>query len=243
MITGASKGLGSALVRTLAAENTKMICLSRTRNVKTERAAVEKGADVTWVEVDLSDLEFIERRKEEFFPIPYKIGKIDEVILINNAASIEPIGPAGMIDTKRIVSTGALNFSAPAVLTSLFIESYRGLPGTKKVINITSGAADLSVPGLSVYCATKAALNMFTKTAAKEQEKSPSPFIIGAISPGMLDTEMQERIRKIPESRLPSKEYYQNAFDSGQLLSSDSAAEKIVEFIRSDFENGTITHV
>lgn len=60
-----------------------------------------------------------------------------------------------------------------------------------RIIDVTSGAASLPIPGLSAYCASKAALNIFNKCLAKEE---PEVTVV-AFEPGTVDTAMQTFIR------------------------------------------------
>lgn len=243
IITGASKGLGSELAKQLAGEGTHIIGISRSKNIKVERTVVQNGAEVSWREVDLSRTDVLIKEGPDLFPLPFKLGKIEEIGLINNAATVEPIGFAGDFDVKKAAAAVSLNFTAAAVLISFFISTYRGVPLPKKVLNITSGAADYAIPGAGVYSSTKAALDMFTRTVAKEQRREEYPVAVAGISPGMIDTGMQERLRKAAPDRLPGRDYYIQAFDEGKVVSPETVAKKIIDFFLSDFETGTITHV
>ena len=243
IITGASKGLGAELARQLAGRETLIIGISRRKNSKIEQAAAENGAKLTWYEIDLSKTDQMMKNAHEFFPLPFQIGHPDEIVLFNNAATVEPIGFAGDFDTRKAAAAVSLNFSALTVLSSVFISTYRGLPARKAIINISSGAADYVIPGASVYSATKAAVNMFTRTVAEEQKDREHPVITAAISPGMIDTGMQERLRKSSEDRLPMRDFYISSFHNGTVVSPETAARKIIEFAHSDFGSGTITHI
>lgn len=242
IITGASRGLGAALVRELAAEETHIICISRTRNIEVVSYAESKGAAVSWHELDLSNTENLLKRAPEIFPPPFKIGKVEEITLFNNAATVEPVGPAGIFDVKRGAASIALGFTAVTVLTSYFISTYRGLPAVKRIINITSGAADRAIEGVGIYSAVKSAVNAFTRTVAGEQASENDHVVVGAVSPGMVETDMQERLRRTGEDRLPTKEFYVQAHERGDVVPPAEGAKKVLEFVFSNFENGTITH-
>lgn len=60
-----------------------------------------------------------------------------------------------------------------------------------RIIDVTSGAASLPISGLSAYCASKAALNIFNKCLAKEE---PEVTVV-AFEPGTVDTAMHAFIR------------------------------------------------
>ena len=71
---------------------------------------------------------------------------------------------------------------------------------------------------------------MFSRTAAAEQSSDEYPAVIAAVSPGMIDTGMQERLRKASEDRLPSKDFYINAYKEGTVVPAEEAAERIIKF-------------
>ncbi len=242
IITGCSRGLGAELAKLLAGEETYIVGISRSSNLKVERSLSQAGAEVHWYEKDLADVNIIVKEGPDFFPLPFKVGKLEEIGLINNAATIEPIGFIGDTDGKKIISAVSLNLTAVTLLTSLFISTYRGVPVPKKVLNITSGAADHIIPGAGMYCATKAAINVLTKTVAEEQKKEEYPVTIGAISPGMIDTDMHARLRKASPDRIPTRDVYVETFERGEVKNPAAAAEKIIEFYRSDFTSGMVTN-
>ena len=141
IITGASKGLGAELARQFADRETLVIGISRSKNVKVERAVSEAGAEVLWHEIDLSDTAGLIKNAPDLFPLPFKIRHPEEITLINNAATVEPVGFSGVFDTRKAAAAVSLNVSAVVIMCSFFISTYRGLPARKKIINITSGAA------------------------------------------------------------------------------------------------------
>lgn len=243
IITGASRGLGAALVRELAAEETRLICVSRSRNTEVAASAEFKGADVYWHELDLSNTENLIKQAPEIFPPPFKIGKVEEITLFNNAATVEPIGPAGIFDVKRGAAAIAVGLTAVTVLTSNFISAYRGLPAVKRIINITSGAADRTIEGVSIYSAVKSAVNAFTRTVGREQASEGDRVTVGAVSPGMMETNMQERLRRTGEERLPTKDFYVRSRERGEVVPPAEGAKKVLEFVFGNFENGTVTHM
>jgi benzil reductase ((S)-benzoin forming) len=243
IITGASRGLGEALVRLMIERKTHLICLSRQRNPEIEKLAEKQGVDIKWVECDLSKPEEVLGCLEELFPPPFKLGKIDRVILINNAATIEPVGLAGTADERKLLASATLNFTSLAALCNRFIGTYRPVDWDKIILNITSGAADYVIPGLSLYCASKAGMDMLTRAIAREQEKAEHPVRTAAVSPGMVDTSMQERIRSANPEHLPVKDRFVEAMEKGKVVPAEEAAEGLIDFLESGFESGTVTHL
>jgi benzil reductase ((S)-benzoin forming) len=63
------------------------------------------------------------------------------------------------------------------------------------IINISSGSGKYPAGGMSVYCSTKAAINMFTKCVDLELKEKTDKVKIYAVDPGMVNTEMQASAR------------------------------------------------
>src|SRR5699024_12219854 len=74
--------------------------------------------------------------------------------------------------------------------------------------NISSGAADRPMYGWSAYCSSKASIDMYTKTLALEQKALGTNHKVFAFSPGIMDTEMQEKIHSSIRKQLANLETY-----------------------------------
>ena len=106
--------------------------------------------------------------------------------------------PADKAGPLEIVRNIQINLTAPAVLLSGFIRHTQNWKMRKLVLNISSGAAVRPYFGWSAYCASKAGLEHFSRCAALEQKSRENPVTILSINPGVIDTSMQEKIRKTP---------------------------------------------
>ena len=89
-----------------------------------------------------------------------------------------------------------------------------------RVINVSSGAAEMPFAGWGAYSAAKAGLNMLTRVLAKEE---PSLTVL-AVKPGVVDTEMQATVRSAGKKSMPeeSHAYFVNLFEKGKLLPPDA---------------------
>jgi 3-oxoacyl-[acyl-carrier protein] reductase len=137
-----------------------------------------------------------------------RAGRID--ILINNAGQIEPIALIGDTKTEAWLRALAVNlggaYSAIHACLPTLIET-RGV-----VINLSSGAAHVPRQGWSAYCSSKAALAMLTHCL--DHEYAAQGVAAYGLQPGIVDTEMQQRIRasgmneisKIPQNTLAPPE-------------------------------------
>jgi benzil reductase ((S)-benzoin forming) len=168
------------------------------------------------------------------------------VTLIANAAQLEPIGLAGTLPTAEIHRAARLNLVTPIALTQQFVRLFGDMPVPTRVILISSGAARRVMPGLSVYSATKAGINAFAASAQAEVERpgGPADLRIFAVSPGLVDTDMQERLRETDESALPERDTYRTWQQEGALTTPAEAAAKILTlFDREDIQPGSFVHV
>ena len=104
------------------------------------------------------------------------------VTLINNAAVASPAGLLGALDAAALESALATNVTAPLVLTDLFCRAFPDAAIARRVINVSSGAAQSPIAGSSAYCASKAAIEMLTRTLAIEQPQIESIAIRPGIS-------------------------------------------------------------
>ena len=141
--------------------------------------------------IDLSDIAQVN-------DLSLPIIKSDNVLLINNAATIGSIVPFDKKETSDIINEYNLNLVSPTILCRKFITTY---PDKEKLlINIGSGAANSPIPSWSTYCATKAALDMLTQVIAEENHKNLKVF---SVHPGIVDTNMQKTIRCTEEHLFP----------------------------------------
>ena len=84
--------------------------------------------------------------------------QLSAVTLVNNAAVATPLGLAGQLDIAAADEAFATNVTAPLALTDLFLRSFDASL-ERRVLNISSGAAQTAIAGSAVYCMSKAALD------------------------------------------------------------------------------------
>jgi sepiapterin reductase len=119
---------------------------------------------------------------------------------------------------------------------------YASLATKATVINVSSLAAIQPFESWGVYCAGKAARDMFHKVLAEEQKKSPARESIRVLSyaPGPLDTNMQKEIRESALVDKPTQDYFIELKKNNQLVDPTVSADKLINLIASEnFESGT----
>ncbi|QCJ44005.1 (S)-benzoin forming benzil reductase [Bacillus sp. S3] len=243
IITGASKGLGEAVAKRLIREQIAVVSVSRTENKEIKSLALEQGIDYKHFSCNLS----LEKEVQEvFMEIAHCIFQKNpqEILLFNNAGMIEPIQKVGHLDQTPVIGNIQVNLIAPILITNLFFSKAQ-LTNTKvTVVNVTSGAAVRSIEGWSVYCSSKAGLNMFTQTAAIEQAEMNNNNTIIAFSPGVMDTNMQETIRSSNKEAFKDLDQFKEYKEKNMLLQADVVANALVDLVLGgNVESGRVYNI
>lgn len=237
IITGGSKGIGKGIVDAYITNGAKVFSISRTEN----SALAKKG--VTQIALDLTQTDKIEAELLKVFAL-FNKEQTAKITLINNAGSLGKIGPIEKIDVATITSTIQLNTAVPFILSSVFISYFRDWELKKTIVNITSGAALRPYFGWSVYCSSKAAINMLTQTIAVEQADAKHPVKALAIAPGVVDTDMQTEIRQSDRSDFKDIDRFIALKEEGGLKDVATVGKKILEMDNDNrLQSGAILRV
>lgn len=218
-ITGTSRGIGKAIAeKLLTGPNNKVFGFSRTNTISHERFSFQQ--------IDLSEIAPVSKWE---FP---DLKDADKICLVNNAGAIGTVKHAGGMEPNDVVSAYHVNLVSPSILINNFLKKYASLPVEQVIINISSGAGKNPIDGWSVYCATKAGLDMFTRTLAEELKIDGKKHIHAfAVAPGVVDTAMQDQIRTADSadfSRIQSFIGYKNEH---QLAHPDLVADKYLAIL------------
>ena len=178
LVTGASKGIGLAVVRALAREGARVVAGSRTTT--TELAAVRDAYDVTVVTVDLATADgpgsLIKSAVDRH-------GSID--VLVNNVGIASPRTGFLDIDDAEWQRVFDLTFFSAVRATRAALPHLLAAGGGA-IVNISSINARLPFPMVVDYSAAKAALTNLTK--ALSEEFAPRGVRVNAVAPGPVRT-------------------------------------------------------
>ncbi|CAN7544252.1 SDR family NAD(P)-dependent oxidoreductase [Paenibacillus sp. LjRoot153] len=224
IITGASSGLGAALSRLLLSEEILVFSLSRTENKEIQQLAHELKANYHFIAADLTQVERLDATLREIVE-SFDPSTVETVTLINNAATVNPIKPIQACSPDEIMTSIQLNLTAPILLTSCFIKETANWAAKRSIVNISSGSGQYPARSMSMYCSSKAALNMFTKCVAMEQNKKANPVHVFTIDPGMMNTGMQQLAR---ESDFELSTYFMKQKEEGNLAEPEAVAQNIL---------------
>lgn len=237
IITGGSKGIGRGIVDAYLANGTKVFTISRNVN-----AGLSKDR-VTQIQLDLTETDKIEAELLKVFNLLDK-EKVTKLTLINNAGTLGDIAPLEKLNAAIVEQTIKLNTTVPFILSSLFINYFQDWSIRKTIINITSGAALKPYFGWSVYCSSKAAINMLTQTIAVEQAEVKNAVKVLAIAPGVVDTDMQTEIRKSDKSNFKDIERFIALKEDGALNDAETVGKRIFEMDNDNtLQSGSILRV
>jgi benzil reductase ((S)-benzoin forming) len=231
LITGTSSGIGEALALRILQDGHTVLGVSRNRSSK-----INSG-NYHHLSLDLSDSSRLGLAMEKVNEILNR-ENFEFACLINNASAIEPIGPIERLSPLEIESHVSIGLIAPMILTSLFIRNFSHQEIRKKVAFISSGAAFSPLADESVYCGSKAGLNMFARVVGIEQENKENGFEVISIGPGMVDTSMQRVARSKTSQEFALADFFKQAYEEGRLQDPDLVAEKILTILRNSYEQG-----
>ncbi len=246
VLTGASKGLGEATARLLIDGGVgHLFCVSRSVNDDLVTLAQERGVDLRWTQCDLSDA-----------PAASDVARAvceacvtetaGTAILVNNAALLEPVARVGHLNPRDLISLHSVNTIAPALFADAFLaaRTSRGDAISARIINISSGLGTRAMAGVGMYCMSKAALDMLTQAIQTEQEDQAAPVWVCSVSPGTVESHMQETLRAADAAHLRDRETFRELKRSGTLNTPQFSASKILSLLtRTDIDSGSILRV
>lgn len=237
IVTGASRGIGEAIVRKLIVAGNTIFAVSRTLNEDLIDLASSLNVPLYYTETDLSQREEAEKFINGVFD-KLNLSSYDRIALVNNAGMLDPVGPLKSTDFEKAEKHLHLNLLAPMILSSVFIARTENISLPKVILNISSGAAFYPYSGWSVYCSSKAGLDMLSKVAGLEQTDEANPVTIFALAPGIIETGMQESIRETDVALFPDRDKFISLHEEGKLAKPDDVAGIIT---RTIFNNSLVT--
>ena len=220
IVTGVSRGLGEALAADLLARGWRVVGIGRHDSSRLAAPAYH------FVAADLAQAKGLETVVGHAFAHAAS-HRPAVAALINNAAGAGPVGVFGRLAGPALVESLDLNLGAPAVLCNLFLRTFVDPACDRRIVNVSSGAAERTLPGGGAYCVAKAGMEMLTRMIAAEQGDSPVRAI--TLRPGIIDTEMQVYMRGQSEELLPSVELFRGFHASGQLQPAATVARKTID--------------
>ncbi|MBC3541322.1 SDR family NAD(P)-dependent oxidoreductase [Rufibacter sediminis] len=223
IITGASRGLGKALAEALLEdEQNCVVGVSRHSTIQHPRYRHQP--------LDFSDIAGVEHNLHKVFA---PLDDAQKIVLVNNAGVIGEIGYVGQSKSEHFEFVFDVNVIVPAMLMNMYLQSYQHRQNCEKmIVNISSGAGQKAKDGWAAYCASKAALDMLSQTAQLEQDQLGTGVRVFSLSPGLIDTEMQEQIREADADQFSGVQQFRDYKTQGALVSPEEVAQKVIQLMR-----------
>ena len=199
LVTGASRGIGRAIAVRLSKDGVFVVvhyAHDRKAAAETLRQIEESGGRGFLVKADFAILKGV----RDLFAamdaqLEKRLGTRDFDILVNNAG-LSPRATFKDATEAAFDELVAVNLKAPFFIAQ---QAMSRLRQSGRIINISSGTSQMAMPEEPVYAMTKAALNSFTRSLAKEL--APRGITVNAIGPGIIDTDFQAGWLSDPAAR------------------------------------------
>lgn len=217
IITGISRGLGAGTVEALLSENEKVFGIGRSNPF---------GEKIGFMQCDFANPSAIDALDFESLE--------GDVVLINNAGIIGDIGRISEQESSDLERVMQVNVFAPMALTRK-VYAQLGEDQSFTLVNISSGAANRSIPSWASYCASKAALNRLTENFYIEEQERNRKVIAYAVAPGVIDTGMQAEIRAASIEDFSERDNFVRMKEEGMLYSKEEAANRLLQLLKMPF--------
>lgn len=192
IITGGSRGIGAAIVKRLAAEGMNVVFNYHSANAAGEAVLEEchkLGVEGIMVQADVSSKEDCKKMVDAAID---KFGSVD--VLVNNAGIDGPVHPVNEYaeeDFEKVIQTNVMSvFYMTKYASQKMIDAGKG----GSIVNLSSITAKYGSSGNGAYCASKAAVDGFTRSVAKDLAQYN--INVNTVAPGVTETDM---VRNLPQ--------------------------------------------
>ena len=278
VITGASRGIGRAIAVSISdayckgqftfqgtlSHHIHLVLIARSKEKLEETAklvhencnqnSLDMNITASCHELDLSNLDTLPNHLKLIFN-PLAQLKYESCWLFNNAGSVEPLGQTSAIanDVMDNLRTAVdLNITSSMWLSAAFANTFACQAGitSLRIINISSLCALEPFPTMAVYCAGKAARDMFHQVLAKECStecgesmngvtsgvlgKAVDHFKVLNYAPGACDTSMTDVLANCPMLDTSLHEYFSCSKREKKLVDPADSARKLIDLLAED---------
>ena len=184
VVTGASSGMGKAIVELFVKEGANVIAVAR-RKERLDALAASLSEEAGRIIVMKGDISLREDNEAMIDLALSSFGRLD--VLVNNAGIMDDMSPIGDVEDERYERVMKTNVYGPMCAMRKAVDVFTKQESGGTIINIASVGGMRSVAG-AVYCASKAALISMTKNTAFMY--APQGIRCNAIAPGGIETEI-----------------------------------------------------
>ena len=234
LITGATSGIGAAVAHELAARHAKVIIAGRRETEgKAVVAAIEAaGGTAAFIKADTSnesDVQALVANTVKTY------GSLDFAF---NNAGIE--GQAGLTTDQQTVENYRHTFDINVL--GVLLSMKHEIPAIIKsgggaIVNTSSVVGRIGMAGMSIYTASKHAVEGLTKTAALEFAKQG--VRVNAVAPGAIQTPMVDRFVGESKTENPQRDWLASAHPVGRIGTVEETAQAVISLLENPFITGT----
>jgi len=224
-VSGGNSGLAQGLISILSkTENVQYF--ARTKNHKLSKKVKYNRVDFSKAFKD-ADLKF-------------KISNnTKEIVFFNNSAILGSMNNFSETNPKEITEVFSINFLSPIIIINKLIKISQKLDIKLTVVNITSGLTEYPVSHLTNYIVSKKAMMFFLKVLNLDIQNNS--FYSLSIDPGMLNTDMQLKLRL---SNISSSGFFIKKFNDNMLRDVNQVSNSIYSFLKQKkWKNEEIYHI
>jgi NAD(P)-dependent dehydrogenase (short-subunit alcohol dehydrogenase family) len=243
IVTGSSRGLGAALVAQLLQPGHVLLGIARGRNDALQAQADAAGVSFTQWQADLADAQPVADRLAAWLA-GFDGTTVAGAVLVNNAGVVGLPATLDRVPAATLALAIRAGLEAPLLLTAAFLAATRSWPGTRQVLNISSGLGRRAMAGSAAYCAAKAGMDHFSRAVALEEAARPNGARIVSMAPGVVDTDMQAELRGADAAAFPEQARFAALHAQGQLTSADACARALLaRLARADFGTEVVADI
>ncbi|KAK9775204.1 putative NAD(P)-binding protein [Seiridium cardinale] len=223
IVTGASRGLGLAVAQLLLRASHKVFLVARSEE-GLQKIKSQNSANVEYLSADLADFstspKIIQAAIKAF-------GSIDGIVI--NHGVLTPLSKIADVDIEEWNRSYDINVTSAVALVKAAIPELRKTQG--RIVFVSSGASQGAYTAWGAYGTAKAAINHLCAHLAVEEPDITSV----AISPGKVDTDMQQQIRELGGGSMAAKDHssFIDEHTSGRLLKPEQPGSVIANLVAS----------
>ena len=237
LITGATSGIGAQVARDLAARGTKVVVSGRrpAEGATVVKAIEATGGTAVFFQADTS------KEAEVKALVDFTVKTYGGLHYACNNAGVE--GTPGLTTDQQTQDNYRYTFdiNVLGVLLSMKYEIPALLKNGGAIVNTSSVAGQVGMPGFGVYVASKHAVNGLTRAAALEVAKQG--VRVNAVAFGGIQTPMLDRFIGEAKTNNPQRDWLASVHPVGRIGTVEEASQAVLALLENSFITGTILTV